>query len=530
MKDGAWILPREGTETDSSFTSEQVGLKGYNLLKLSQYKLQIPEGFILTSEELVTSEIDDLIKSKIQSQIKQLEIITKKKFGDNQNEPLLLAVRSSPSRSLPGVLDSILNIGLNNKIIQSLRNNTNYLMHMDNYRRFIKDFSVSVYKVNASYFEMLEFDLLDELGLTNFSQCNEDHFLFLFQQFKNLLLQEKGMTIPEDPITQVYMSAQAVLGSGYQAGVESLSKEKKITLGLIFQRMVYGNFSSSSLSGVMSNHNPLTGVRELWGEYLFNTQGKEIVSGVITGTKLTSNLKSESRLNEVYLNKMISVLKIIENKFKDIQEIEFTFQDKELFILQTRRASLSLAAKLKVICLQIENNDISKDEALKKLNIDEVKSYLLGLQLEKKRDTSMARGLAASSGIASGVIALDRKDIQYFETNQMPYIFVRKQSVTSEIDLIKTSQGILTASGGVTSHAAVISRSLNKPCVVGCQLLSIDFEAKKISINNKTLSCGDFITIDGNSGLIYEGEEEILIDGLNENTKKLYHWLDSDYN
>lgn len=529
MDKSVWILPKKENNSKKVESSKLVGRKGHNLLKLSNYNLKIPEGFILTSEDLIHLKDRRLLEEKVKQQLDCLEKICKLKFADESNPPLLLAVRSSPSKSLPGVLDSILNIGLNSKILDSLQDSPKYLMYLDNYRRFLKDFSVSVFKVNSSYFEMLEHDLLDELEFKSFHQCNEEHFHFLFQQFKNLLLQEKGVIIPEDPFTQLVMSAQAVIDSVHQAGSNPLNKEE-ISLALIFQRMVYGNYCENSLSGVMSNHDPLTGSRELWGEYLYNNQGKEIVAGITTGTKITSDLKNDSPLSQEHLTQMTSALQIIENNFKDIQEVEFTFQADELYILQTRRASLSLAAKLKVICLQIDNNKINKEEALKKLKLEEVKSYLLGRQLENKRDVAMARGLAASSGIASGVIALDRSDIEKFKQKKMPYIFVRKQSITSDIDLMKDSQGILTASGGVTSHAAVISRSLNKPCVVGCQLMSIDFETKKITINGKTLATGEAITIDGNSGLIYEGEEKIFIDNLSENTKKLYHWLDSDYN
>lgn len=491
---------------------ELLGGKGANLAEMTNLGLPVPQGFTISTEACTQyyedgRKINDEIQNQINEHIVKMEEITGKKFGDNEN-PLLVSVRSGARASMPGMMDTILNLGLNEEVVEVVAKKTgNERWAWDCYRRFIQMYSDVVMEVGKKYFEQLIDQMKEKKGVTQDVDLTADDLKELASQFKAEYKNKIGADFPTDPKEQLMGAVQAVFRSWDNPRANVYRRDNDIPYSwgtaVNVQEMAFGNWSDESGTGVAFTRDPATGEKKLMGEFLMNAQGEDVVAGVRTPQPISA-LKEV--MPEVF-DQFTKVCSTLENHYRDMQDMEFTIQDRKLFMLQTRNGKRTAQAALKIACDLVDEGMRSKEEAVAMIdprNLD----TLLHPQFDAaalKAAKLMGKALGASPGAAAGKIVFTADDAKNWAAKGEKVVLVRLETSPEDIEGMKAAQGILTVRGGMTSHAAVVARGMGTCCVSGCGDIAMDEENKKFTLNGKEYHEGDTISLDGSTGNIYDG-------------------------
>ncbi|MBO4897283.1 MAG: pyruvate, phosphate dikinase [Clostridia bacterium] len=489
-----------------------LGGKGANLAEMTRLGLPVPQGFTISTEACTRyyddgRKISDDIQAEILENITKMEEITGKKFGDMQN-PLLVSVRSGARASMPGMMDTILNLGLNEQVVNVIAEKSgNPRWAWDCYRRFIQMYSDVVMEVGKKYFETLIDKMKAEKGVTQDVDLTADDLKELADQFKAEYKDKVGSEFPTDPKEQLFGAIKAVFRSWDNPRANVYRRDNDIPYSwgtaVNVQMMAFGNMGDTSGTGVAFTRDPATGEKHLMGEFLMNAQGEDVVAGVRTPQKI-DQLKEV--MPEVY-EQFLGICKTLENHYRDMQDMEFTIEDKHLYMLQTRNGKRTAQAALRIACDLLDEGMISEEEAVLMIdprNLDTLLHPQFDAAALKKAEP-VAKALAASPGAACGKIVFTAEDAKEWGARGEKVVLVRLETSPEDIEGMKASQGILTVRGGMTSHAAVVARGMGTCCVSGCSDIQMDEENKKFVLAGKTYVEGDFISIDGSTGNIYDG-------------------------
>ena len=509
-----------------------LGGKGANLAEMKSLGINVPPGFTITTESCNSYyENGERIKPEILKQInEQLEILEKdigKKLGSIDN-PLLVSVRSGAVYSMPGMMDTILNLGLNDETTIALaKKNNNYRFAYDSYRRFIQMFSDVVMNVEKYKFEEVLTRVKNKNGYEQDSDMNEKDLFNIVEEFKEIYKKEVGREFPMSVKEQLMLAIEAVFKSWNNNRAKVYRRlhniSDKLGTAVNIQAMVFGNMGDNCGTGVSFSRNPVTGEDKLFGEYLINAQGEDVVAGIRT-PKNISILKDD--MPHLY-KEFEKISKKLEKHYKDIQDIEFTIEDGKLYILQTRNAKRTPNAVVEVAVSLVEEGIITKEEAILRIGTEEINKLLHATFEEKslKEAKLLTQGLAASPGAAVGGIYFTAQEaVEAAKTK--PVILVREETSPEDIEGMISSEAIVTLRGGMTSHAAVVARGMGKCCVCGCQNMIIDYSGKTLKISGITLKEGDTISVDGSSGRIYLGEVAKIDARFSDRFNKLLRWAD----
>ena len=501
------------TEGDATMR-ELLGGKGANLAEMTKIGLPVPQGFTISTEACTQyyedgRKINDEIMSQIMEYIGKMEEITGKKFGDKEN-PLLVSVRSGARASMPGMMDTILNLGLNEEVVEVLsKKSGNPRWAWDCYRRFIQMFSDVVMEVGKKYFEKLIDDMKAKKGVVFDVELTADDLKELANQFKDEYYKQLGTPFPSDPKVQLFEAIKAVFRSwdNPRANIYRMDHDIPYSWGTAVnvQMMAFGNLGDTSGTGVAFTRNPATGEKGLMGEFLMNAQGEDVVAGVRTPMPIE---KMKDILPEVY-EQFLNVCSTLENHYRDMQDMEFTIEDKKLYMLQTRNGKRTATAAIKIACDLIDEGMISEKEALMQIDAKSL-DMLLHPQFDAKslkkadKENVVGTGIAASPGAAAGTIVFTAEDAVIQGKQGKKVVLVRLETSPEDIEGMKYAQGILTVRGGQTSHAAVVARGMGTCCVSGCGDIKMDEENKKFTLAGKEFHEGDVLSIDGSTGKIYD--------------------------
>ena len=525
-----YSFSNEMADGDSTMV-DVLGGKGANLAQMCNLKLPVPPGFTISSLACKNyySSKQTLSKTLFSDAYLALQKIEKQlgvKFGDHEN-PLLLSVRSGSKVSMPGMMDTILNLGLNDVTVAGLAIKTNNSRFAyDCYRRFIQMYADVV--LNIEYYKFDE--ILDTYRRA--AKITEDRFLStqdleeIIVEFKKIVREHTKKDFPQDVYEQLNQAIVAVFDSWMSARAITYRKIHNIPedLGTAvnIQSMVFGNTGDNSGTGVLFTRNPSTGEKALYGEYLINAQGEDVVAGIRTPEDISS---LNNAMPDVY-GQLADTAAFLEKYYRDVQDIEFTIQDRKLWILQTRAAKRTINAALKIAIDLVEESVISKQEALMRIPLESL-DKLLHPTIDKNAKKSLfACGLAASPGAASGVVVFNASDAESQGALGAKVILVRNETSPEDIAGMNAAEGILTARGGMTSHAAVVARGMGKPCIVGAYTIKIDMAAGAMYINGKTVNAGDYITLDGCLGEVYLGVVPTTQNALPETFHTVMKWAD----
>ena len=488
-----------------------LGGKGANLAEMTGLGLPVPRGFTVTTEactrfyqdgKVIAKEIED----EIFATLSKLEEIVEKKFGNPEN-PLLVSVRSGARVSMPGMMDTILNLGLNDEVVEGLAKLTqNPRFAYDSYRRFIMMFSDVVMEIERSKFEKLMDEIKEQKGAKSDTDLDADDMKKLSEQYKELYLKEMGVPFPQDPKVQLMEAVKAVFRSWENERAVVYRRLNDIPsdwgTAVNVQEMVYGNMGNDSGTGVAFTRDPSTGEKKLYGEFLMNAQGEDVVAGIRT----PQPIEVLKEINPDVYNQFVDIAEKLERHYRDMQDMEFTIERGKLFMLQTRNGKRTAQAALKIAVDLVNENMITKEEALLKVDPKQLDT-LLHPQFEPKALKAakpIAKGLAASPGAATGKIYFDADDATKAAKNGEQVILVRLETSPEDIEGMHVSQGILTGRGGMTSHAAVVARGMGRCCVVGCGEITINEEEKYfIDKNGNRYDEGAWISLDGSTGNVY---------------------------
>ncbi len=501
-------LFKEGNAT----MRELLGGKGANLAEMTAIGLPVPQGFTVSTEACTQyyedgRKINDAIKAEILENIAKMEEITGKKFGDKEN-PLLVSVRSGARASMPGMMDTILNLGLNEEVVETMAAMSgNARWAYDCYRRFIQMYSDVVMEVGKKYFEELIDEMKEKKGITQDVDLTAEDLKVLAEQFKAEYKNKIGADFPTDPVEQLMGAVEAVFRSWDNPRANVYRRDNDIPYSwgtaVNVQMMAFGNMGDDCGTGVAFTRDPATGDKGLMGEFLTNAQGEDVVAGVRTPMPIAEMANKFPEAFEEF-NKVCAIL---EDHYRDMQDMEFTVEHGKLFMLQTRNGKRTAKAALKIACDLVEEGMIDKKQAVAMIdprNLD----TLLHPQFDAKAlkaATPAGRGLGASPGAACGKVVFTAEDAEIWNNRGEKVILVRLETSPEDITGMKASQGILTVRGGMTSHAAVVARGMGTCCVSGCGEIIMDEENKKFTLAGKTYVEGDFISIDGSTGNIYDG-------------------------
>ena len=489
-----------------------LGGKGANLAEMTNLGLPVPQGFTITTEACTQyyedgRKINDEIMGQIMEHITKMEDITGKKFGDKEN-PLLVSVRSGARASMPGMMDTILNLGLNEEVVEVLaKKSGNPRWAWDCYRRFIQMFSDVVMEVGKKYFEELIDKMKEEKGVTQDVDLTADDLKELANQFKDEYKEKIGEDFPTDPKVQLMEAIKAVFRSWDNPRANVYRRDNDIPYSwgtaVNVQMMAFGNMGETSGTGVAFTRDPATGEKHLMGEFLMNAQGEDVVAGVRTPQKI-DQLKEV--MPEVY-DQFVGICNKLEDHYRDMQDMEFTIEDKKLYMLQTRNGKRTAKAALKIACDLVDEGMIDEKKAVKMIdprNLDTLLHPQFDTDALKKAEP-LAKALAASPGAACGKIVFTAEDAKAWAARGEKVVLVRLETSPEDIEGMKAAQGILTVRGGMTSHAAVVARGMGTCCVSGCSEITMDEANKKFTLAGKEFHEGDPLSIDGSTGKIYDG-------------------------
>ena len=489
---------------------ELLGGKGANLAEMTNIGLPVPQGFTITTEACTKyyedgRKINDEIKAQIMEYIAKMEEITGKKFGDMEN-PLLVSVRSGARASMPGMMDTILNLGLNEQVVHVIAEKSNNpRWAWDCYRRFIQMFSDVVMEVGKKYFEKLIDAMKEKKGVTFDTELTAEDLHELANQFKAEYKNQLGKDFPDDPKEQLFAAIEAVFRSwdNPRANIYRMDHDIPYSWGTAVnvQMMAFGNMGDDCGTGVAFTRSPATGSKGLFGEFLTNAQGEDVVAGVRTPMPIT---EMEQKFPEAF-KQFVEVCQTLENHYHDMQDMEFTVEHGKLYMLQTRNGKRTAAAAIKIACDLIDEGMISEDEALMQIDAKSL-DMLLHPTFDAaalKKAQPVGKGIAASPGAAAGTIVFTAEDAVVHGKRGEKVVLVRLETSPEDIEGMKYSQGILTVRGGQTSHAAVVARGMGTCCVSGCGDIKMDEENKCFTLAGKVYHEGDVLSLDGSTGNIY---------------------------
>ena len=491
---------------------ELLGGKGANLAEMTSLGLPVPQGFTITTEACTQyyedgREINEEIQGQINEYIGKMEEITGKKFGDLEN-PLLVSVRSGARASMPGMMDTILNLGLNEEVVEVIaKKSNNPRWAWDCYRRFIQMYSDVVMEVGKKYFEELIDEMKTKKGVTQDVELDADDLKELASQFKAEYKAKIGVDFPDDPKEQLMGAIKAVFRSWDNPRANVYRRDNDIPYSwgtaVNVQSMAFGNMGDDCGTGVAFTRDPATGEKKLMGEFLTNAQGEDVVAGVRTPMPIAQMAET---FPEAFAQ-FQTVCKTLEDHYRDMQDMEFTVENKKLYMLQTRNGKRTAQAALKIACDLVDEGMRTEEEAVAMIdprNLD----TLLHPQFDAaalKAATPIGKGLGASPGAACGKIVFTAEDAENWNAKGEKVVLVRLETSPEDITGMKASQGILTVRGGMTSHAAVVARGMGTCCVSGCGDIAMDEANKKFTLAGKEFHEGDYISIDGSTGNIYDG-------------------------
>ena len=525
------------TKTDGDKTmSGLLGGKGANLAEMSNLGINVPPGFTVTTEVcnyfIQNKSFPENFDKELSSSIKKLQEYSGKVFGNSDN-PLLLSVRSGAKISMPGMMDSILNIGLNDENVNHLSKVFNdERFALDSYRRLMQMYGNVVLGIDHKRFEAIIENKKRIDNLDSDAEFNPEHLQWIIDAYKNTIERFSSEPFPQDPQEQLIGSVKAVFNSWLNKRAIAYRKINNLPenwgTGATVQTMVFGNLNENSGTGVAFTRFPSTGKNELYGEYLMNAQGEDVVAGLRTPFPITKHEKNIGpSLSEEHPKLHAQIREIatkLENHYKEVQDIEFTIENKKLYLLQTRKAKRTAQASVKIAVDMHNEKKVSKEEAINMVDADSITSILHPQFVESQEKEVFGKGLNASPGAAFGEIVFDADKAEEEANKGRNVILVRDETSPEDIHGMFSSVAILTTKGGMTSHAAVVARGMGRPCIVGAENLVIDYSKKIISSKEKTLEEGDLISIDGSAGEIYIGELELEAATLSEEFSTLMNW------
>ena len=516
-----------------------LGGKGAGLCEMTRLKLPVPPGFTITTEVCKkyyenNKKLPKTLMSDVKKNIAKIEKKTGKKWNSKSN-PLLVSVRSGAAISMPGMMDTILNLGLNDETVLGLSDKSNNpRFAWDSYRRFIQLFGKVVFGVDDSKFDKVLDSAKEKQNVEADSDLNEESLKSIVSLYKEICQKHTGKKFPSDPSEQLELAIKAVFGSwmGERAIVyrdkNNITKDIADGTAVNVVSMAFGNMGDDCATGVVFTRNPGDGSRQIYGEYLINAQGEDVVAGVRTG-KQVDEMKKD--LPESY-KQLAKTCERLEKHYKEPQDIEFTIEQGKFYLLQTRNAKMNAMGMIKTSVDMVKERLIDKNKALTRLQAEQLEQLLHKRidQSEIKNYDQLSKGIAASPGAASGIAVFDVKRATAMGENGAKVILIREETKPEDVPAFFESVGILTSRGGKTSHAAVVARGMGKPCIVGCSTLKIDYENKRCSVDGKTVLEGDAITIDGSSGVVYIGDIPTIDPEITSDFKQVLSWAQKTKN
>ena len=521
-----------------------LGGKGANLSEMGRMGLPVPPGFTISTEvcELFYKnkrKINHKILGEIDKELKNIEKDTGKKFGD-LNNPLLVSVRSGARVSMPGMMDTILNLGLNDETVHALANRTsNMRFAKDSYRRFIQMYSNVVLGVENYNFEELIENYKLTKGVLLDTELDQNDWDGLIKDFKNIVKKKTNREFPQNVREQLFGAISAVFLSWESHRAKVYRKLNQIPsewgTAVNVQSMVFGNMGNDCATGVVFTRNPSNGNHQIYGEYLINAQGEDVVAGTRTPQHITKkariasneSLPSMEESMPIVYKELKKILHKLEKHYKDMQDVEFTVENKKLWMLQTRSGKRTAKSAVKIAVDMVKENLISKKEAVLRVEPNSLDTLLHPTLDEKSNIEIIAKGLPASPGAASGKVVFTSDDAERLNASMQNTILVRVETSPEDIHGMHAAKGILTARGGMTSHAAVVARGMGRPCVSGSSEIEIDYEKKLFKVQDREIKEGDLITIDGSTGRIILGEVKTVKPEISGEFSKLMNWADN---
>ena len=506
-----------------------LGGKGANLAEMASLGILVPPGFTVSTEACVyffnhKYTFPPKLWDEILSRLKDLERSLKRKFGCTEN-PLLVSVRSGARVSMPGMMDTVLNLGLNDITVRGLAKSTkNEWFALDSYRRFISMFGNVVLGIPGERFEAILSKKKSKRQIEFDTELTIQELKALIKQFKSLVTRLTHEEFPEDPLQQLRMAVEAVFNSWNTERARTYRRLNGIPhewgTAVTVQSMVFGNMGDTSATGVAFTRNPATGEKKFYGEYMINAQGEDVVAGIRTPHSIE---KLEQDMPEVYQD-LVKVYQKLENHYKDMQDLEFTIENQKLFLLQTRSGKRTTASAIKVAIDMVNEGLLSKREALMRVPANQMDQIFHPTIDPKAKLKLIGKGLGASPGAAAGKIVFSPERAQELAEKKEKVILVRMETSPEDIHGMSVSQGILTAKGGMTSHAAVVARAMGKPCVSGVNTLDVNAKRKKCTLGNLQLKELDSITLDGTTGRVIKGSVPLIQSRLTNNFTKMMAW------
>jgi pyruvate,orthophosphate dikinase len=533
----------DGKAEGKSGMKELLGGKGANLAEMSNLNLPVPPGFTITTEACVhyysnKNTYPDGLKAEVEAALAAVEKITGRKFGSDTN-PLLVSVRSGARASMPGMMDTVLNLGLNDKTAEALAKSANdRRFAYDSYRRFIQMYSNVVLGVDHHNFEDILEDFKDQKGFVLDTDLGAEDWSEVIKRYKARVQEEYGKPFPQDPNEQLWGAIGAVFGSWMNTRAVTYRRLHGIPeswgTAVNVQAMVFGNMGEDSATGVAFTRNPSTGKKEFYGEFLVNAQGEDVVAGIRTPQNLTEEARKEAGSDKPSLESVMpstfaqlkEIFAKLEKHYADMQDIEFTVEKSKLWMLQTRSGKRTAKASLRIAVEMANEGVITREQAINRIEAGALDQLLHPTIDPKAERKIVASGLPASPGAASGEIVFSADEAESAKGSGRKVILVRVETSPEDIHGMHAAEGILTTRGGMTSHAAVVARGMGKPCVSGAGSVRIDYAAKTMSVGPVTLKAGDVITIDGAKGQVLQGRVPMIEPELTGEFATLMEWAD----
>jgi pyruvate,orthophosphate dikinase len=539
-----WVYNFEDTpRSDKQSLKNLLGGKGANLSEMIRINLPVPPGFTITTEACnefysLNQKYPSTLKNQVSVAIKKVEQKIKKLFG-NESNPLLVSVRSGARVSMPGMMDTVLNLGLNDKTVIGLAKKTNNeTFAYDSYRRFIQMYSNVVLNVNHHNFE----DLIENYKLTKGivldTAMEASDWKSLIGSFREQIVSETGKDFPQDVNEQLWGAIGAVFQSWKNQRAKTYRKLNNIPeewgTAVNVQSMVFGNMGDDCATGVAFTRNPSTGDNSFYGEYLINAQGEDVVAGIRTPQNITKKARLEAGSKDASMEEsmpkvykeLVTIYKKLEKHYRDMQDIEFTVENKKLWMLQTRSGKRTAKASIKIAVEMVKEKLITKDEAILRIDPKMLDTLLHPTLDPKAKKDIIAKGLPASPGAASGKVTFSADDAEKLKAQGQKSILVRQETSPEDIHGMHAAEGILTCRGGMTSHAAVVARGMGRPCVSGAGSIQIDYKNKFFKANSREVKEGDIITIDGSTGEVMIGEVTTIKPDISGDFSTLMAWAD----
>jgi pyruvate,orthophosphate dikinase len=524
-----------------------LGGKGANIAEMTSLGIPVPAGFTITTEACLyflhnNEAYPEGLAEEVETNLAKLEQCMDRKFGDPAR-PLLVSVRSGGPASMPGMMDTVLNLGLNSETVEGLaRATANPRFAYDSYRRFLQMYSDVVLGIDSELFEARLEAIREKSGAKDDRHIPESHLKQLIEEYKRIVLEQKGAPFPESPPEQMWGAIAAVFKSWNNKRAISYRRLNNIPqhwgTGVNIQAMVFGNMGENCATGVAFTRDPATGEKRFYGEYLPNAQGEDVVAGIRTPLPINeegrlrggqaddpSVVSLEVRMPDVY-RELVDIYRKLELHYKDIQDVEFTVQENKLWMLQTRAGKRTGRAAVRIAVDMVEEGLIDEKTAVLRVDPDQLEQLLHPMLDPGVKEEPIAKGLPASPGAASGRIAFNVDDVLKLTGEGEKAVLVRVETSPEDIEGMKAAEAILTAKGGMTSHAAVVARGMGTCCVAGCSAIVVDYKSKHLTVGDRTLKAGDFITLDGTHGAVYAGRLPLVDPTMDDYFRRFMGFVD----